>query len=110
MRGIDDSGADYVYIQYEHCIFPEDPELVWRALRTGPWSFTCTLLDGPTQLFDLWADPYQLNNLIGSPEHRPRREQLLGLIDTRRIAATFEDQVEPQGNFLGKGRGGLVEE
>lgn len=70
LRGRDDAGAPFAYIQYEHCIFPEDPALVWRALRTGPWTCTHTLTGGPAQLFDLDADPYQLTNLVDSPAHR----------------------------------------
>lgn len=87
--GQDDEGADYAYIQYEHCIYPEDPKLVWRSLRSGPWSLTCTLTDGPTQLFDLPSDPYQLTDLIDSPEHRPTAAHLLDQM--RRIAAAIGD-------------------
>ena len=100
VRGIDDSGAEHVYIQYEHCIYPEDPRLVWRALRTGPWSFTCTLLDGPTQLFNLSADPYQMDNLIDSPEHRAERDRLLGRM--RRIAAEIGDDFFDRGEYAGR--------
>ena len=69
LRGRREDGTDCVYIQYEHCIYPERPERVWRALRRGRWAYTRTLLDGPTQLFDLEADPHELSNLIGTPRH-----------------------------------------
>jgi len=70
-RGESDEGTPYAYIQYEHCIYPRDVAQAWRAIRTGQWACTHTQLGGPTQLHDLKADPYQLTNLVESPNHRP---------------------------------------
>ena len=74
--GQDDCGAGIVYLQYEGFGFPERPEHIWRAVRSGDWLYTYTFLDGPTQLFNLESDPYQINNLINSSEYKPIRKEL----------------------------------
>lgn len=76
VRGETDTGNDASYIMYEHCIFPEDPERVWRNIRHGDWSYSWRLVEGPAFLYNLKDDPYELSNLIGLPEHEDIRREL----------------------------------
>lgn len=88
-RGETDAGTPYAYIQYEHCIFPREPAMAWRAIRTAQWACTHAQLDGPTQLHDLAADPYQLANLVDSPDHQPILHDLVRRMRT--IAESIGD-------------------
>ncbi len=47
----------------------------YRGIRTRRYTYTRTL-EGPWLLYDNEKDPYQLNNLIGKPEHAQLQDQL----------------------------------
>lgn len=78
---------------------------VGRALRTHRWKYAVTApgKDGwrdsgsdvyhETELFDLSADPYELNNLVGSTAHTEIRSQLRQQLAARMAAA---DEPVPQ--------------
>jgi arylsulfatase A-like enzyme len=76
LRGKRTDGAEMVLLQYENSFFAETPETKFRAVRAGHWLYTVFFITGPAQLFDLDADPYQLHNLIDSPDHSAVRQQL----------------------------------
>ena len=44
----------------------------WRALRDQRYTYAKYRVDGAELLFDNVADPYQMKNLVGEPEHRGR--------------------------------------
>lgn len=63
---------------------PRDPEvasspLTLRGLRLAGWALT-RYADGEVELYDMRADPLQLENLARSPEHADRRQELLALL------------------------------
>lgn len=59
------------------CISPfaEYTGLPWRGVQTSRYTYT-RRLDGPWLLYDNESDPYQLTNLIDSPEYQPLRNEL----------------------------------
>ena len=79
---------------------------VARAIRTHRWKYAVTapgrdpILDSgsdwyvESELYDLEADPYELDNLIGMPSHRQLcdilKEKLLGQM---RMAGETEPQI-----------------
>lgn len=69
-------GKDVVLIEYESPYWPEAPQMAFRALRSGPWLYSFFLTQGPTQLFNLDDDPFELSNLIDSPDHGAVRQEL----------------------------------
>jgi len=48
----------------------------WRGVRTKRYTYAHLLGQGPWLLYDNRADPYQLNNLIGKPEHTELQARL----------------------------------
>jgi len=76
LTGSREHGVDSVLIQYDRPYYPAAPEWSFRALRHDKWLYTVFLSRGPTQLFDLEDDPYELSNLIDSPEYAPIRRDL----------------------------------
>ena len=48
----------------------------WRALRSERYLFAATPLR-PWMLFDMQEDPYQMNNLVDTPEHASLLEQMV---------------------------------
>ena len=76
LRGERPDGAEIVLLQFENNFFAETPETKFRGLRVGHWLYTVFYTTGPTQLFDLDADPYQMHNLIDAADHAPVRERL----------------------------------
>lgn len=64
--------------------FPAGEELwqAWEAGLLGPRQTQALRVPQPAeQLFDVEADPHQLNNLVGSPEHAAALSELRGLLD-----------------------------
>ena len=59
------------------CISPfaEYTGLPWRGVQTSRYTYT-RRLDGPWLLYHNESDPYQLTNLIDSPEYKPLRNEL----------------------------------
>jgi arylsulfatase A-like enzyme len=81
---------------------------VGRALRTRRWKYSVVApgIDGGGQpsaeryrekyLYDLLADPYELNNLIGQQSHRPVADALRGrLIENMLAAGEAAPLIEP---------------
>ncbi|MFM1748809.1 MAG: hypothetical protein RLZZ188_2475 [Verrucomicrobiota bacterium] len=57
-----------------------------RAVRDDRWKLIRYPLVDKTQLFDLAADPRELNNLADQPEHAGKRAELMALLE-REMAA-----------------------
>ena len=76
-------GLDYDY-------FVDGTE--WRAVRTPDHIFT-RWLDGREELFDLRADPLQMNDLAGDEAHRPLRDRLAARL--AKLMAEIDDQLLP---------------
>lgn len=53
----------------------------FRGIRTERYTYVCDL-NGPWLLYDLDADPYQMNNLCFAPSHQAVQEQLDELLLT----------------------------
>ena len=80
---------------------------VGRAIRTHRWKYAVTApgLDGKcvaradvyreTALYDLQADPYELNNLVGSTAHRALCDRL-----GERLIARMVEAGEPAATIL----------
>ncbi|MEM6940465.1 MAG: choline-sulfatase [Pseudomonadota bacterium] len=62
------------------------------ALRYGKWKYTRCALD-PDQLFDLDADPQELNNLAEDPAHQGTRNALRAKAEARWDLAAFDADV-----------------
>jgi arylsulfatase A-like enzyme len=71
-----EEGADAVLLQHEHTFFTPTPKSAFRSILTNDWSYTCFLVEGPSQLFNLHEDPYQMRNLIREPGFAEVREEL----------------------------------
>jgi arylsulfatase A-like enzyme len=67
---------------YSDTVFPRIVNMGYRAIRTERYKLIHYLdLEGMDELYDLAADPYEMQNLIDSEEHRAVREELTGLLD-----------------------------
>jgi choline-sulfatase len=62
------------------------------CLRYGKWKYTRCALD-PDQLFDLEADPHELNNLAEVPEHQGTASQLRAKSEARWDLDAFDAAV-----------------
>jgi arylsulfatase A-like enzyme len=89
----DEAGPDSLLIQYETTFFPFTPRTVFRCLQTPRWTYGHFLVDGPTHLYDLEADPWQMQNLIDSPDHAAVRAELAEML-RQRLAALGDDFLE----------------
>lgn len=58
----------------------------WRGVRTSRYTYA-RWEDGPWVLYDVKNDPYELDNLVGRPEHR-QLEQRLDALLARTMAET----------------------
>lgn len=64
----------------------------WRGLRTKQHTYAVYRVDGAEFLFDNQADPWQMQNLAGSPAHAELLDHLRGLLRARlsELNDTFE--------------------
>ncbi|AXI47482.1 choline-sulfatase [Sulfitobacter sp. SK012] len=62
------------------------------SLRYGKWKFNRCAID-PDQLFDLEADPHELNNLAEHPEHQGTRSTLRAKSEARWDLAAYDADV-----------------
>jgi len=114
VRGQAEEWRDEIYIQIS------DPEM-GRAIRTRRWKYCVAAPDKHPRkyitsdkyvekfLYDLKADPYELDNLIGLDSHREvievMRQRLI-----RRIVESGEEapEIEPAPSRSGKRSGGML--
>lgn len=71
MQGKSVAGREVLYTGYRDCM---------RAVRDQRWKLIRYPLVDRTQLFDLQADPRELNNLAYKPEHAAKVAELMGLL------------------------------
>ena len=69
----------------------------YRGVRTERHTYV-RALDGPWLLIDNEADPYQQNNLCGSPDHQELQRELDGALD-RKLKET-NDEFLPGGDYI----------
>ncbi|MBT3380939.1 MAG: sulfatase [Lentisphaerae bacterium] len=96
LTGATDIGDDATIIQQDGIFYPPRPESCFRAIRSGQWLYTVYLTRGPSQLFDLGRDPFELENLIDAPEHVDTRGRLHTQLKERleEIGDDFLDRCE----------------
>jgi arylsulfatase A-like enzyme len=84
-------GPESLLIQFERNFFDFAEEERWcfRALRRDRWKYVVYLTEGPCALYDLEADPYEMENLIDSTGHGDVRAELDREI--RRKCAEIDD-------------------
>ena len=62
-----------------------------RAIRTDAWKYIERFRESPNELYDLHADPTELNNLIDQPKHAATQRDLTG-----RLCVYFDRVAEPK--------------
>ena len=72
LRGKESKVRDVLYTGYRDC---------QRAVRDDRWKLIRYPLVDRTQLFDLAADPHELTNLAGKPEHAAKLAELTALLE-----------------------------
>jgi arylsulfatase A-like enzyme len=72
LRGKETKVRDVLYTGYRDC---------QRAVRDDRWKLIRYPLVDRTQLFDLAADPHELTNLAGKPEHAAKLAELTALLE-----------------------------
>ncbi len=60
-------------------------------VRTSDWKLVHFLDDPWGQLFDLQADPLEVNNLWDSPDHADKKKELLAILREWRIRDSYEN-------------------
>mgnify|MGYP006300263923 FL=1 len=91
MRGERDDVRDEVVLQFDQSFYGTPrPYETFRSLVTKRWMYSRFNVDGESHLFDLEADPYQLDNLIDDPAHAGTVRELDG-----RLVARLEEIGDP---------------
>jgi arylsulfatase A-like enzyme len=80
-------------VDWENVVFGEYAESV-RMVRTDRWKYIERADDGPSQLFQLAADPEEKTNLHGSPEHTETQSML-----RQRLKQFFATHSQPKWNM-----------
>src|SRR5690606_8944411 len=76
---------------YSDTVFPRMRKLGYQAVRNNRWKFIrYTDQAGFDELYDLEADPYELNNLIDDPQYAGQRAAMVEELD-RLLAETAAD-------------------
>lgn len=75
-------------IEYQSdTVFPRIVNMGYRAVRTERYKYIRYLeLPGMEELYDLETDPYEMQNLIASPDYEDVREEMLRLLDSAESA------------------------
>ena len=71
----------------------------YRGVRTGRYTYVRTL-DGPWLLYDNQTDPYQLDNLVGKPQHADLQRELDAVL--RRKLDESGDRFLPAATYIEK--------
>lgn len=80
--GSPDWRRSFLIEYYSDTVFPRIVNLGYRAIRTERYKLIHYLeLEGMDELYDLTSDPYEMENLIDSEDHRGVREELTRLLD-----------------------------
>ena len=76
-----------------------------RAIRTDDWKYIERYRQSPNELYDLRADPGELNNLIDKPEHAKMQHQL-----AKRLHKYFDRVADPKWDLWkgGSSKSGLI--
>lgn len=69
----------------------------YRGVRSAHYTFVQDL-KGPWLLYDNVADPYQLSNLVGKPEHATRQTELAALL--KKKLAEQRDEFWPGADYI----------
>jgi arylsulfatase len=86
---------EFIDLEHDVCYSPTNH---WNALTDGRWKYIFHAFDGEEQLFDLEADPHELNDLASATQHEAQLRRW-----RQRLIAHFEERGEPflQGGKLG---------
>lgn len=79
-----DGWRDSFLIQYNtDTVFPRVKNMGYRAVRTRRWKYIrYNDLQGMDELYDLLADPYEMENVIQQPQSQPVLKQLQAELDS----------------------------
>ncbi len=80
------------FVQARRCGFAE-----YRGLRTERYTYVRSI-HGPWLLYDNQADPYQMRNLCGRPQHAALQRKLDGMLDA--TLRRFNDDFLPGERYL----------
>ena len=77
IEGKQEKVRDVLYTAYRDCM---------RSIRDDRWKLIRYPLVDKTQLFDLAADPHELDNLAGKPEHAAKLAELTAALEKEMTA------------------------
>lgn len=77
IKGTQSKVRDGLFTAYRNC---------QRSIRDDRWKLIRYPLIDKTQLFDLQADPHEMNDLAGKPEYQDKIKELMALLEKTRKA------------------------